>query len=167
MIDLGDRLSRAIHEARRIRRNLVRLRGYTSLSGDCGTASIFLAAAIGSPTSLRGTRDLCDDPCMPHIWNVIDGVIVDITATQFNGYIACKQAGEPPVLGVLITKKTRLYHRPVQYRGKQILDYLLAEDWHEDQAHRRLRGVMERLRSTRRSSWGCIDAPRTARRGAP
>lgn len=146
--DLSYNLKRALREARRIRRNLVRLRNDTDLGGDCGLASILLADALGSPTSLRGTKDMCADPCMPHVWNVIDGVILDITATQFNDYIACDHAGEPPVFGVLVTKKPRLYHRPVQFRGRQVIDYLLKEDWYEDQAHRRLRGAMERLRPT-------------------
>ena len=145
MIDLEDNLDRAIREARRIRRNLVRLRGDSDLGGDCALASLFLAEALGGPTSLRGTKDLCADPCMPHVWNVIDGVIVDITATQFNDCLACDRAGEPPVFGVLVTKKPRLYHRPVQYRGRQVLDYLLEEDWYRDQAHRRLRAAMKRL----------------------
>jgi hypothetical protein len=141
-------LDLAVREARRIRRNLVRLRRDTDLGGDCGLASLLLADALGSPASLRGIKDTCPVPCMPHVWNVIDGVIVDITATQFNDSFACDDAGEPPVFGVLVTKKPRLYHRPVQFRGRQVLNYLLREGWYEDQAYRRLHTAMKRLRKS-------------------
>jgi hypothetical protein len=149
VIDLGTNLETAIREARRIRRNLVRLRGDTDLGGDCGLASILLADALGDTASLRGVADQCADPCMSHIWNVIDGVIIDITATQFNDYIESDRAGEPPVFGVLVTKKPRLYHRPVQFRGRRVLDYLLEEAWYEDRSRRRIRAAMERLRARR------------------
>jgi hypothetical protein len=144
MIDLGTNLERAVTEARRIRRNLLRLplnvqRGNNTLYGNCALASLLLADALGSPASLRGSSDGCEDPCMPHVWNVIDGVIVDITATQFN---------LAPVSGVLVTRKSRQYHRPILLRGRRVLDYILAdmeEDWLENQGHRRLRVAAERL----------------------
>lgn len=150
MIDLSTDLDRAVREARRIRRNLVRLRRDTDLGGDCGLASILLADALGSPASLRGTKDRCEDPCMPHVWNVVDGTIIDVTATQFNDSDTCDQAGEPPTFGVLVTRKPRLYHKPVQFRGRAVVDYLMKEDWYSEQDHRLLPSTMRRL--ARRSS---------------
>ena len=152
MIDLSSNLERAVTVARRIRRNLQRLphnvqRGNAALFGNCALASLLLADAIGSPTSLRGSSDGCEDPCMPHVWNVIDGVIVDITATQFNQLF---REYEPhiPVVGVLITREPRKYHRPILLRGRRVLDYILAdltEDSIETQGQRRLHTVADRL----------------------
>lgn len=147
MIDLENDLEHAVSEARRIRRNLLRLpfnvmRGNASLFGNCALASLLLADALGSPTSLRGSSDGCKDPCMPHVWNVIDGVIVDITATQFNGYYNRDRKPNAPVSGVLITRKPREYHRPILYRGRQVLDYICADLGLE---HRGLRAAAERL----------------------
>jgi hypothetical protein len=135
---MSARLERAVREARRIRKNLVRLRGETDLGGDCGLASLLLADAIADVGTLRHTKD-----SSPHVWNVIDSVIVDVTATQFNDSLESDDAGEPPVFGVLITKEPRIYHRPVTGRGRQTLTYLSDMNWYED--HRRLRAVMERL----------------------
>ena len=152
MIDLSSNLERAVSAARRIRRNLLRLphnvqRDNTSLFGNCALASLLLADALGSPASLRGSSDGCPDPCMPHVWNVIDGAIVDITATQFNQLF---REYEPhiPIVGVLVTREPRKYHRPILLRGRRVLDYILAdleEDWVENQGLRRLRGAAERL----------------------
>ena len=139
------RLERAVREARRIRKNLVRLRGAIDLGGDCGLASLLLADALADVGTLRHTEDAYG-MCTPHVWNVVDGVIIDITATQFNDSFESNDAGEPPVFGVLITRTPRIYHRPVAGRGRQTLAYLSDVDWYEDQDHRRLRATMERLR---------------------
>lgn len=139
------RLERAVREARRIRKNLVRLRGEIDLGGDCGLASILLADALGDVRTLRHTEDAYGRFCTPHVWNVIDSVIIDVTATQFNDSFESDDAGEPPVFGVLVTKAPRIYHRPVAGRGRQTLVYLFEVDWYEDQDHRRLRAAMERL----------------------
>jgi hypothetical protein len=140
------RLDRAVREARRIRRNLVRKRGETDLGGDCGLASILLADALAGVGTLRHTEDIRGRFDTPHVWNEVDGVIIDITATQFNDSMRSDDAGEPAVFGVLVTRKPRVYHRPIAGRGRQTLAYLFDVDWYEDQDHRRLRSAMERLR---------------------
>jgi hypothetical protein len=145
---IDPKLQIAIREARRIRRNLVRLRGETELGGDCGLASILLADAIGDVDTLRHTADTRGRFCAPHVWNEIGGVIVDVTATQFNDSSEREDAGEAIVVGVLVTREPRVYHRPIAGRGRQTLAYLFDVDWYEDQDHRRLRPAMERLRAS-------------------
>ena len=135
-----------MREARRIRNNLVRLRGETDLGGDCGLASVLLADVLADVGTLRHTEDTYGRFCTPHVWNAVDGVIIDITATQFNDSFESDDAGEPPVFGVLVTREPRIYHRPVAGRGRQTLAYLFDMGWYEDQDHRRLRAAMERLR---------------------
>ncbi len=149
------KLARAIREARRVRRNLVRLRGETDLGGDCGLASILLADAISDVGSLRHTADTRGRHCTPHVWNEVAGVIVDVTATQFNDCVESDDAGEPAVFGVLVTRTPRVYHRPIAGRGRQTLAYLFDVDWYEDQDHRRLRAAMERLRLLRPAARRC------------
>lgn len=144
---MSDRLAAAIAAARRVRRNLVRLRRDTDLGGDCGLASLLLADAIADVTTLRHTEDTYGRFDTPHVWNEVDGVIVDITATQFNDSKAREDAGEPLVVGVLVTREPRVYHGPIAGRGAQTLAYLSEVDWYEDQDHRRLRAAMERLRA--------------------
>ena len=146
---MSARLQIAVREARRIRRNLVRLRKEIDLGGDCGLASILLADALGDVGTLRHTGDIHGHFDAPHVWNEIAGVIVDITATQFNDSMASDAAGEPAVLGALITRQPRVYHRPIAGRGRQTLAYLSEVDWYEDQDHRRLRAAMARLRTRR------------------
>lgn len=103
-------LDRAILEARRIRRNLVRSNGDAELGGECAIASLLLADALGGPESLRLTA--CT--YQRHCWNVVDGMIIDITATQFN------EAGRADnVHGVLITRLPMPYHRPVLTQGSR------------------------------------------------
>jgi hypothetical protein len=146
MIDLSTSLSHAIQEARRIRRDLVRTHGRI-LSGRCARASLLLADALGSPASLRGSSDGCKDPCMPHVWNEIDGVIIDITATQFNGYYTRDREPNVPVFGVLVTRKPREYHRPILYRGRKVLDYIFADLGQlGEQGRQKLRAAAEALR---------------------
>ena len=154
----------AIREARRIRRNLARLRGNTDLGGDCGLASVLLADALSDVSILRHTDDMFGKRCSPHCWNVIDGVIVDITATQFNDCLESDDAGEPAVFGVLVTKKPRVYHRPVAGRGRQTLAYLIDANWYEIRDHRRMLAAFARLQAlTRRSAVAPHEAPMSIR----
>lgn len=136
MIDLGSQLEHAVHEARRIRRYLVRLRRNTHLMGDCGMASLLLADAIGALASLRGTMNGRSD----HIWNEIDGCIIDITATQFGA-----------ISGVLVTRQPRSYHRPVRFRGRRVIDFFMTFYAEEgDRGDRRLLAAMKRLTDSAR-----------------
>lgn len=89
----------AVAAARAIRADLLRStdpRRTRDLAGQCGLASIQLAVAIGDPRSLRlGFFMKCTTflnrrgryPHM-HAWNVVDGHIIDATATQFGSYSA-------------------------------------------------------------------------------
>jgi hypothetical protein len=77
----------AVKCARTIRRNLLaddNNRTSRRLTGECGLASARLAIAIGDASSLRLGCFMSErgDPS-DHAWNVVDGWIVDITATQF------------------------------------------------------------------------------------
>lgn len=148
----GPKLQLAVREARRIRKNLVRLRRETDLGGDCGLASILLADALGDVGTLRHTADTTGRLCTPHVWNEIGGVIIDVTATQFNDSSESDDAGEPAVFGVLVTREPRIYHRPIAGRGRETLAYLFDANWYEDQGHRRLRAAMERLAAAPRLS---------------
>ena len=154
------RLERAVREARRIRKNLIRLRGDTDLGGDCGLASLLLADALGDVATLRHTEDAYGRSCTPHVWNVVDGVIIDITATQFNDNLESDDAGEPPVFGVLVTRSPRVYHRPIAGRGRQTFAYLTEVDWYQDQDHRRLGAAMARLTGPRRRALRERQVPR-------
>lgn len=144
------RLQIAVREARRIRRNLVRLRGETDLGGDCGLASVLLADVIGDVGCLRHTPDIRGRFDTPHAWNEIDGVVVDITATQFNDSMRSDDAGEPAVFGVLVTRVPRVYHMPIEGRGRQTLGYLAEVDWYaDDRMHRQWIAAMKRLTEIR------------------
>lgn len=142
------KLAHAIREARRIRRNLVRMRRETNLAGDCGLASILLAEALCDVGTLRHTEEATWRFCAPHVWNQIGRVIIDVTATQFNDSSESNDAGEPAVFGVLVTRIPRVYHRPIAGRGRQTLSYLFDVNWYEDQDHRGLRAAMERLKAS-------------------
>ena len=140
------RLARAVREARRIRKNLMRARKETDLGGDCGYASVLLADALCDVDSLRHTVDIIGRYCTPHVWNEIDGVVVDVTATQFNDNSEREDAGDPTVRGVLVTPVPRIYHGPIAGRGRKTLTYLIEMDWYNDRDHHGLRAAMERLR---------------------
>jgi hypothetical protein len=84
-------VDQAIQIARKIRRDLLRTADNRALHGDCGLASVRLAVELGLPDSLRfgvfmkwekyaGRRGRRPHE---HAWNVVDGTIIDITATQF------------------------------------------------------------------------------------
>lgn len=122
-------LASAVDQALRIRRSIARRRRDADLGGDCGFASLMLAAALGSPASLRATADTRGRTCTPHVWNVVAGTIIDITATQFNDCMESFDARESPVFGVLVTRQPRIYHRPVAHVGRDVLDYLT--DWYD------------------------------------
>lgn len=107
-------LDHAISEARRIRRLFVRRTKDTDMGGMCAIASVELALALGSTRSLRITA--CS--YQRHVWNVVDGVIIDITATQFNCF-GSDLAGFRPVRGVLVTRKPLTYHQPVLAYGRR------------------------------------------------
>jgi len=75
---------------------MVRLRGERMLTGDCWIASLLLAHALGSPESLRYT----EHGFIAHVFNRVDRVIIDVTATQFADDISERGLGR----GVLITR---------------------------------------------------------------
>jgi len=90
-------LDRAIAAARAIRAELLRdPRKPRKLHGQCGLAAIQIAVAIGDPRSLRlgffmnRTTFMGRRGRYPHVhaWNVVDNIIVDVTATQFGHYPA-------------------------------------------------------------------------------
>jgi hypothetical protein len=137
------RLQQAVREARRIRGNLVRWRRCVDLGGDCAIASLMLAAAIDDVSSLRH-HDLSFRSWSPHVWNVVDGVIVDVTATQFNDL----DEYQPFVRGVLVTRKPHIFHSCVTSRGAVTLEYLkgIGEAWYDDDdEQRRFRRALVRL----------------------
>lgn len=123
-------LRHAVREAQAIRRRLVRWRRSSDLGGDCAIASLLLAAAIGDVACLRH-HDLKLRHWSPHVWNEIDGTIVDITATQFNDL----DEWQPYVRGVLVTTQPRIYHGYVSGSGIQTLSYLTrgAASWYDEE----------------------------------
>lgn len=141
---MSPQLEHAIGKARRIRKNLMRADGgWTNLSGRCGLASLLLADALGGPRSLR----IVYRSDVTHVWNVVDGVILDITATQFN---EPEGAGgqEPRVHGVLVTKNPRDYHKPVAAWGRLVVQTVVEEMLDpRDVLWQRItqRGVIDRL----------------------
>lgn len=142
-LQLTDRQLQAVVAARRVRRNLVRWRGDTDLGGMCGLASLLLAAALRDVDSLRH-HAIDVIKWSPHCWNEIDGVIIDVTATQFNNL----SAYEPAVRGVLVTRQPRIYHQRLSGRGAKTLWYLVDACWYdEEDEERRFNGVVDRLRS--------------------
>lgn len=139
------RLQIALREARRIRKNLVCWRREIGLRGDCALAALLLADAIGDVSTLRH-HDLRAS-WSPHVWNVIDEVIVDITATQFNAL----DEYQPYVHGVLVTRKPHVFHSQVTGMGSATLAYLegIGGSWYnEDDEHRRFQRALKRLAST-------------------
>jgi hypothetical protein len=83
-----------------------------------------LAVAIKSPASLRHI----DNDADAHVWNVVDGTIIDITATQFN-----YSTDDPFVRGVLVTTEPRSYHRARRGRGRghRTLAFLAECPWYD------------------------------------
>jgi hypothetical protein len=118
------KLDRAIRAARRVRRSLVRWRRNTDLGGDCAIASLLVASAIGDLGALRH-HDLSFKSWSPHVWNEIDGVIIDVTATQFNDL----DEYQPYVRGVLVTTEPRIFHEKVTGAGPATLAFLEQSGW--------------------------------------
>lgn len=119
---------------------MIRMKGWKidkDLAGACGLASILLSIAIGDVEILRSR---CD-----HAWAEVDGVIIDITATQFNKrrnkrHPKCKNG---TVSGVLITKVPKTYHLDVISHG--LLTYLsiVNGNWYNEKDHPRWRWISE------------------------
>lgn len=135
MIDFAPsrELAQAIEHARRVRCALLRVSraawgGGSDLAGFCVLASLMLAHRIGNLRSLRAS----DGWIGFHAFNVVDGVIVDITATQF----ASVSFPDVPTCGVMVTSKRgwRWFHRTTA-RGRAVLvDVLDDAIWIEDYA---------------------------------
>lgn len=123
----------AIQEARRIRRNLIYNTGDTSLVGQCALASLLLAEVLGGPATLRHTTG--------HVWNAVNDVIIDITATQFN------RISDIDICGVLVTTTAMYYHKPVIGRGMGTLRCLADGSWHVVDEETAFSALIERVRS--------------------
>ena len=132
-----------LREAQNIRRSLVnaRVRAQTcyledegtvvnyakgvDLGGACGLASVLLCLAVGD-TKLRYLKGTSG-----HCWNEFDGLIVDITATQF---------AEPfPLMeGVCVTRNPAPFHTSEFYHdgkgayltGYDMLDWMIEDEWY-------------------------------------
>ncbi len=93
----SSRVKRAITIARRVRRELVRCYGDRRLEGQCGLASTKIALELGDARALRlgsfiKQRRFWNHTFGPyphdHAWCLVDGVIIDVTATQFGRFPA-------------------------------------------------------------------------------
>jgi hypothetical protein len=154
------KLDRAIRAARRVRRSLVRWRRNTDLGGDCAIASLLVASAIGDLGALRH-HDLSFKSWSPHVWNEIDGVIIDVTATQFNDL----DEYQPYVRGVLVTTEPRIFHAQVTGAGAATLAYLerTGDGWYdeEDESRRFRRAILAARSLQSRAAplgWPTLDA---------
>ena len=89
-----------------------------------------LAAAIGDVGSLRHYTNAADD-WSPHVWNKVEGTIIDITAAQYADF----SIFEPAVSGVLVTKRPYGFHARGE-RGLATLKYMQVEGpfWYSDHA---------------------------------
>lgn len=121
----SSQLYRAVSEARRIRKGLMKT-GWKAnqMAGACGLASILLSIALKDVTILRGTTG--------HIWAEVQGTIVDITATQFNSFRTYKH--DPPVRGVLVTRTPRGYHQSTTTGMKTYLS-VINNKWYSEEDH--------------------------------
>ena len=116
-------LSTAVDAARRIRRALVARRGGWRLTGDCGLASALLAMELGDVGSLRlAWYDHWQ--CEAHVWNMFDGVVVDITLSQFT-----------EKRGVYVGKPLA-WHHPVSMRGRRTLADVLTWGYGKSDHHK-------------------------------
>lgn len=116
-------LTTATAHARRLRRTLVRNYG-THLGGYCALASVLLADALDDIRTLRMAEDTRVFGC-GHVWNVVGGVIVDITATQFDDL----DLRAPKTRGVLVTPDPKDFHRPVTSRGLDTFVAVVVDGW--------------------------------------
>lgn len=121
------RLDRAVAAARAVRVDLLRStnpRRPRDLLGQCGLAAIQVAVAIGDPRSLRLgffmnlTTFMGKRGRYPHVhaWNVVNGTIVDATATQF---------GHHPAVHVVRTNDATAYIETAD--GAQALREMVRE----------------------------------------
>lgn len=133
---LMSRLEFAIVEAKRIRRNLQRR--YVDLAGMCGVASVYLADALDDLSTLR----LRCGTLFWHAYNVVDGVVIDITATQFNDAFWWPDAIRRDLRGVLVTRERQWFHTPIAGRGQRVVAFLDA-DYSDDRRFQRI--VQRRL----------------------
>lgn len=116
-------LGRAIEEAKKIRRNLLRSSKPAwpkDLMGACGLASVLLSIALDDVRTLRFRPG--------HCWNKVGRTIIDITATQFN-----RQTWEEPVKGVLVTNRARSYHEGRTLKG--LSAYIAIIGWYDATDH--------------------------------
>lgn len=134
-------LEEAVEEAKRVRRNLLRLyHAYEEkkpkfpygLAGACGLASILLAIKLDDHSILRGRPG--------HMWTLVKGHIIDITATQFNslGTYECE-----PIRGVLVTKTPKSFHRPMTLRGLEAYKSVVNENWYSKDDYSRWRQIAD------------------------
>lgn len=125
-------LGRAIVEARRIRRLLLRLAAKNEsdpdLGGYCLLASILLATRLRNARTLRYAAQ---GPWV-HVFNVVQGTVVDITATQFN------DESDVRVRGVLVTPKRYWYHRPIAGSFRATVNLFLRERWYDRREYPRI-----------------------------
>lgn len=118
-------LKLAIAEAKKIRANLLRFGDFGPyLEGACGLASLMLAHRLQDVFSLR----IIDNGNCSHVFNVINGTIIDITATQFSQSFFGPCPGAPK-RGVYVSKKPLSVHRPVAGSGMYVYRWIV-QDWH-------------------------------------
>lgn len=138
-----NRLQEAVAYAKTIRKNLLKSKDYSPyLHGACGIASITLAYKLNDIKTLR----LKDAGKWQHVYNVVDGVIIDITATQFYAdaaqfwsYYASSKC-DYPKRGLYISKNKLGCHYPVHDRGASVYKYIV-EDWYYE--HRGLDKIIK------------------------
>lgn len=86
----------AVRAATKVRAELVRTKRNGILLGECGWASTLLAIELGDAAVLRTGFFFVQQTLLgkrgrypnEHAWNVVDGLIIDITATQFGRFRA-------------------------------------------------------------------------------
>lgn len=117
-------LNKAVEEAKKIRRSLLRSNFMVwprDLCGACGIASILLSISLDDVRTLRFKPG--------HAWNQIGRTIIDITATQFNH----NREGER-VRGVLVTNTPRTYHEGgLLLKGRDA--YIALIGWYDSRDH--------------------------------
>ncbi len=140
---MGTTLINAIHQARLVRRQLLRTRtgASTDLFNHCGLASLMLAARLGSARSLRAV----EREFGTHVWNVVEGVNVDITATQFN-----RQDPQLDFRGVLVSRDTHFFHEAHRLGagvlvGREVVAFMKTNNWYEGAKSRRVAALCTRL----------------------
>lgn len=130
-------LKTAIREARRIRRNLLRIRKWheMDLAGSCGLASVLLSIALKDFGILR-YADLSLGG--GHVWTQVGDTIIDITASQFNS-----EKRDINVRGVLITKTPYSFHETPKHIGLDVYLLIINKPWYTTKDYSRWREVSE------------------------